>query len=151
MELVNDQCDNTVAITENSKKILQEECSKNTIPLMSLGACSADGTGLVAQILKPVNFVGVTWVIKRPDYATHPQRYDAVFQASSQSHERYYAVVQLLQSMNWKSVGIFSDDDEFFNSMESTIKDIVKLPEINVSISYIGPKLPVLNKENIGK
>ena len=48
MELVDDQCDNTVTIKEKSKKILQEECSKNTIPMMSLGGCSADGTELVA-------------------------------------------------------------------------------------------------------
>ena len=151
IELVDDQCDDAVTVRESSIKLLRDASVEKRIPFMLLGACSTDGTALVAKVLKSINFIGTTWIIKRSDYLTNPERYSGVYQASSQTFDAYYAIVQLLEAMNWSKLAIFSEDVQFFNSMEATIQQVISHPNISVHITYIGPKVPTLSVDNIDK
>ena len=149
MELIDDNCDNTVVIRECSRRMLQGESRQNTIPFVQLGACTADGTGLVAQIMKQTNFIGTTWSFSKPDYMEKPEKYNAVYQAIGQAYDRYYSLLQMFQHMGWRKVAIFSDDDPFFNNVENEIQKIIQEPDINVTITFIGPKLANYGGENV--
>ena len=149
LELIDDKCSNALTVSEICEKLFKDDKRNGRIPFMILGGCTTEGTALVAQVLKQINFTATTWLVKKTDVSTKPIKYNAVYQTSNQVRDLYFAVLRHLQTMNWRTIGIFSEDNEFFNEMEKIIKEIISFHKMNISIAHIGPKVPTLDVTSV--
>ena len=149
LELIDEECEDSIAIEEVSRKIFIDNQNISRIPFTLLGYCPTIGLAMTTKVLKHADFIGVTMVQTDTDFIENPKLYDAVYQTNDEAYfKNYFAIAELLEKMNWKKIAIYSEDNPFFNEMESHIQRIINDFDKNITISYIGPKLRFLDNSN---
>ena len=148
IELIDDRCQSSTLLHEYGKRVLNEKNqSKGRIPFTSMGYCLDVPLPYVGNIWNDYNFVATTLsTINSPQKL--PKTPKSVFELrDNYDLSSYKALAELLISVKWYTLAIFSIDAEYYSSMENILSD----PKIgkNLTISYLGPKTSGVNEENI--